>query len=173
MPCKKIVFIGVESSGKTTLALALAEKLQGTYVPEYARVYLDENGLEYQQSDLLVIAKQQLKLVNEALEKESQWLLCDTDLLVIKVWSEQVFGSCDEWIEAQIPHAKADVYILCAPDIAWEYDPQRSLPNLEDRLALHQQYLTLLEALACQFIIVEGTLANRIQQVTEALGNWE
>lgn len=173
MSCKKIVFIGVESSGKTTLARALAEKLQGTYVPEYARVYLDENGLEYQQSDLLVIAKQQLKLVNEALEKESHWLLCDTDLLVIKVWSEQVFGSCDEWIEAQLYHTKADVYILCSPDIAWEYDPQRTLPNLEDRLTLHQQYQTLLEALACEFITVMGSLENRLQQVTEALGDWK
>ena len=173
MSCKKIVFIGVESSGKTTLAHALAEKLQGTYVPEYARLYLDENGLEYQQSDLLAIAKRQLQLVNEAQEKEQHWLICDTDLLVSKVWSEQVFGSCDEWITAQLYHAKADVYILCTPDIAWEYDPQRTMPILKDRLALHQHYQALLEQLACEFITVKGSLENRIQQVTEALGNWE
>lgn len=53
MTFKKLVLIGVESSGKTTLAQALAEKLQGTYVPEYARMYLDAHGLSYQQEDLL------------------------------------------------------------------------------------------------------------------------
>ncbi len=173
MSCKKIVFIGVESSGKTTLARALAEKLQGTYIPEYARVYLDANGLTYKQADLLTIAKGQMQLVNEALEKEPHWLLCDTDLLVIKVWSEQVFGSCDEWIEEHINHTKADLYILCTPDIAWEYDPQRTMPILKDRIALHQHYKALLEQLACEFITVKGSLENRIQQVTAALGNWE
>jgi nicotinamide riboside kinase len=95
MTFKKLVLIGVESSGKTTLAQALAEKLQGTYVPEYARMYLDAHGLLYQQEDLLAIAKGQVELIKEACNKEEQWLVCDTDLLVIKVWSEQVFGSCD------------------------------------------------------------------------------
>ena len=173
MPCKKIVLIGVESSGKTTLARALAEKLQGTYIPEYARVYLDANGLEYQQADLLAIAKGQIQLYQEAQSKEQHWLLCDTDLLVIKVWSEQVFGSCDEWIEEQIKQLQPDLYILCLPDIAWEYDPQRTMPILKDRIALHQHYKALLEQLACEFITVKGSLENRIQQVTAALGNWE
>jgi NadR type nicotinamide-nucleotide adenylyltransferase len=173
MSCKKIVFIGVESSGKTTLARALAEKLQGTYIPEYARVYLDANGLTYKQADLLAIAKGQMKLYQEVQSKEQNWLLCDTDLLVIKVWSEQVFGSCDEWIEEHINHTKPDLYILCTPDIAWEYDPQRTMPIRKDRIALHQHYKALLEQLACEFITVKGSLENRIQQVTAALGNWE
>ncbi|MCX8471926.1 MAG: ATP-binding protein [Chitinophagaceae bacterium] len=173
MPCKKIVFIGVESSGKTTLARALAEKLQGTYIPEYARVYLDANGLTYKQADLLAIAKGQIQLYQEVQSKEQNWLLCDTDLLVIKVWSEQVFGSCDEWIIQQIKLLQPDLYILCTPDIAWEYDPQRTMPILKDRIALHQHYKALLEQLACEFITVKGSLENRIQQVTAALGNWE
>jgi NadR type nicotinamide-nucleotide adenylyltransferase len=173
MSCKKIVFIGVESSGKTTLARALAEKLQGTYIPEYARVYLDANGLTYKQADLLAIAKGQIQLYQEVQSKEQNWLLCDTDLLVIKVWSEQVFGSCDEWIIQQIKLLQPDLYILCTPDIAWEYDPQRTMPILKDRIALHQHYKALLEQLACEFITVKGSLENRIQQVTAALGNWE
>ena len=173
MPCKKIVLIGVESSGKTTLAKVLAEQLQGSYVPEYARMYLDANGLTYHQADLLAIAKGQIQLYQEAQSKEQDWLLCDTDLLVIKVWSEQVFGSCDEWIIQQIKLMQPDLYILCTPDIAWEYDPQRTMPHLEDRLALHKHYKALLEQLACKFITVNGTIENRIQQVTAALSNWE
>lgn len=173
MTFKKLVLIGVESSGKTTLAQALAEKLQGTYVPEYARMYLDAHGLSYQQEDLLAIAKGQSELINEACNKEEQWLVCDTDLLVIKVWSEQVFGSCDAWIEEQIKNEPSDYYILCAPDIDWEYDPQRTLPNLEDRIALHKHYKSLLQQLHYNFIEVNGALSNRVQQVIAALSKGE
>jgi NadR type nicotinamide-nucleotide adenylyltransferase len=173
MTFKKLVLIGVESSGKTTLAQALAEKLQGTYVPEYARMYLDAHGLSYQQEDLLAIAKGQSELIKEACNKEVQWIVCDTDLLVIKVWSEQVFGSCDAWIEEQIKNEPSHFYILCAPDIDWEYDPQRTLPNLEDRLALHKHYKSLLQQLHCNFIEVNGALSNRVQQVIAALSKGE
>jgi NadR type nicotinamide-nucleotide adenylyltransferase len=173
MTFKKLVLIGVESSGKTTLAQALAEKLQGTYVPEYARMYLDAHGLSYQQEDLLAIAKGQSELIKEACNKEEQWIVCDTDLLVIKVWSEQVFGSCDAWIEEQIKNEPSDYYILCSPDIDWEYDPQRTLPNLEDRLALHKHYKSLLQQLHCNFIEVNGALNNRVQQVIAALSKGE
>ncbi len=173
MTFKKLVLIGVESSGKTTLAQALAEKLQGTYVPEYARMYLDAHGLSYQQEDLLAIAKGQSEHIKEACNKAVQWLVCDTDLLVIKVWSEQVFGSCDAWIEEQIKNEPSHFYILCAPDIDWEYDPQRTLPNLEDRLALHRHYKSLLQQLHCNFIEVNGALRNRVQQVIAALSKGE
>jgi len=99
--------------------------------------------------------------------------VCDTDLLVIKVWSEQVFGSCDAWIEEQIKNEPSHFYILCAPDIDWEYDPQRTLPNLEDRLALHKHYKLLLQQLHCNFIEVNGALSNRVQQVIAALSKGE
>jgi len=173
MTFKKLVLIGVESSGKTTLAKALAKKLQSTYVPEYARMYLEAHGLSYQQEDLLAIAKGQSELIKEASNKEEQWLVCDTDLLVIKVWSEQVFGSCDAWIEEQIKNEPTDYYILCGPDIDWEYDPQRTLPNLEDRLALHRHYKSLLQQLHYNFIEVNGALSNRVQQVIAALSKGE
>jgi len=173
MTFKKLVLIGVESSGKTTLAKALAENLQGTYVPEYARMYLDAHGLSYQQEDLLAIAKGQSELIKEACNKEEQWIVCDTDLLVIKVWSEQVFGACDAWIEEQIKNEPSHFYILCAPDIDWEYDPQRTLPNLEDRLALHKHYKSLLQQLHCNFIEVNGALSDRVQQVIAALSKGE
>jgi nicotinamide riboside kinase len=153
MTFKKLVLIGVESSGKTTLAQALAEKLQGTYVPEYARMYLNAHGLSYQQEDLLAIAKGQSELIKEACNK--------------------VFGSCDAWIEEQIKNEPSDYYILCAPDIDWEYDPQRTLPNLEDRLALHRHYKSLLQQLHCNFIEVNGALSNRVQQVIAALSKGE
>ena len=173
MTFKKLVLIGVESSGKTTLAKALAKKLQSTYVPEYARMYLEAHGLSYQQEDLLAIAKGQSELIKEACNKEEQWIVCDTDLLVIKVWSEQVFGSCDAWIEEQIKNEPSHFYILCAPDIDWEYDPQRTLPNLEDRLALHRHYKSLLQQLHYNFIEVNGSLGNRVQQVIAALSKGE
>ena len=99
---KKIVVIGPESTGKSSLCEALATHYRTSWVPEYAREYLETHGMDYSFDDLLTIARGQLALEDrlyaaaEAAGKEL--LFIDTDLYVIKVWSEFVFGRCHPWI---------------------------------------------------------------------------
>ena len=95
---KKIIITGPESSGKTTLAKALAAHFKTVSVPEFAREYIDQLGRPYVESDLLEIAKGQLRLENEMAKRASNFLFCDTDLITIKIWALDKFGKCDPWI---------------------------------------------------------------------------
>ncbi len=129
---KKVVLIGPECTGKTTLARSLAEYYGTTWVPEYAREYIDALSRPYSEEDLLSIAKGQLAIEDELALRANRVLICDTDLLVIKVWQEHRFGKCypeiGEWIQSRY----YDLYLLMHADIPWDDDPQRENPHLRD-----------------------------------------
>src|SRR5690606_33055147 len=97
-PIKKIAIIGPESTGKSTLTKALASKFGEPWVEEYARPYLEKLDREYQYGDLLEIAKGQLKLEDQREKLAKRMLFCDTNLYVIKVWSDHKFQKTDPWI---------------------------------------------------------------------------
>ena len=65
-PIQKIVVLGPESTGKSTLCAALAAHYQTIWTPEYARAFLSKNGTKYTYDDLLTIAKGQIKNEDEA-----------------------------------------------------------------------------------------------------------
>jgi nicotinamide riboside kinase len=99
---KKIVVIGPESTGKSTLCEQLAHVFDTTWCREYAREYLLEHGMDYSFEDLLTIAKGQTRLEDDCLtelvhrqradaNKEAHLVFIDTDQWVMKVWSEFVF----------------------------------------------------------------------------------
>jgi nicotinamide riboside kinase len=137
MGIKKIVVIGPESTGKSTLCAQLAAHYQTLWVPEYAREYLEENGTDYSYNDLLTIAKGQVKLEEEISSQLSAvsnqksaisnqqpapnivhhtshipYLFIDTDMYVMKVWCEFVFNQCHNWILNQIASRNYDAYLL-------------------------------------------------------------
>src|SRR5258706_4422631 len=109
---KKIVIIGPESTGKSTLCRQLAEHYNTQWCPEYAREYLLRTGMKYSYDDLQFIAKGQVALeesflkamMNSKLAIESHSpltvhhspLFIDTDMYVMKVWCEFVFGKCHQ-----------------------------------------------------------------------------
>ena len=98
--CVKVVLYGPESSGKSTLSQALADHYNTAYVPEYARLYLqdkwDRKSEICNEEDLIPIARGQIQLENEGLKKANRLLVCDTDLLQTKVYSEVYYnGYCD------------------------------------------------------------------------------
>jgi nicotinamide riboside kinase len=145
----KIIVTGPESSGKTTLCKSLSKHFNLPFSKEYAREYLDALNRDYNQEDLLKIAKGQLK-------SEQNTQLLDTDLITIKIWSKYKYGSCDKWILEQIEKQKSEnrFYLLCKPDIPWKADPLRENPN--DREELFEIYKKELESLAQNYFIVEG-----------------
>ena len=170
-----LVTTGPESSGKTTLARDLSVHLRAPLVPEASRDYLNalyaaQSGVVYQQSDLLAIARLQLQREKEALAQAPACLVCDTDLLVIVVWSEVKYGSCEpalldlfrESLQLAPRH-----YLLCDYRIPWEPDPLREHPHARDML-----YLRYLDKLA-QFTLnptrVSGTPSERLQQALQAI----
>ena len=149
-----IVVTGPESTGKTTLSRRLAGHFEGGWVPEYARYYLEELGRPYRREDLLVIAQGQWRWERHALEQAADWVFSDTSLLVLKVWSDYRYGTTDEWILEQLRCYPPAGYLLCAPDLPWEADPQRENPH--DREELFDVYQRELEALRFPYRIVRG-----------------
>ena len=152
----KIAFTGPESSGKTTLAKLVAETYKGIWIEEYARKYLS-NKSSYDQSDLDIIAQKQI----ENWKVEGDFIIADTELTVIKVWSEYRFKDCSEFILEAYKNQDFDHYFLCKPDIPWEEDPLRENPDNRDEL--FELYLNELKALNRSFTIAEGNLDNRLK----------
>ena len=150
----KIIVIGPESSGKTTLCKALSKYFDIPFSKEFAREYLDVLNRDYNQNDLLKIAKGQLA-------SEHNFQLLDTDLITIKIWSEYKYGNCEKWILDTIEKQKTEkrFYLLCKPDIHWEADPLRENPN--NRNELFELYKKELEDLKYNYLIVKGE--NRVE----------
>lgn len=163
---KKILFTGPESTGKSLLAEQMATRHGGDWVPEYARHYLENLGRPYRQSDLLRIAQGQLRWEDERAARSPRWLFCDTGLLVIKVWSEYKYGSCDPWIVEQLQQRQYDLWVLCGIDIPWAPDPLREHP--EEREALYGIYLRELKQLGVPFIELWGKEEERLG----IMGEW-
>lgn len=126
---KKVCVIGPECTGKSTLTRKLADHYQTPYVDEYARAYLDKLSRPYEQSDLLKIAHGQMRMEDEWMRDANRVLICDTNLLVVKVWSEHKYGNCEAEILEQMGHRHYDLYLLTDIDIPWENDPQREHPD--------------------------------------------
>ena len=143
---KKVVIIGPESTGKSTLCQQLATYYKTMWVPEYAREYLMTKGRDYTYDDLLDIAKGQLLLEDSIAEKAKGQpaIFIDTDMYVMKVWSEFVFGKCHSFILDAIATRKYDLYLLCKTDLPWVKDELRELPDLATREKLYLTYKDIL-----------------------------
>ena len=162
----KIIVTGTASSGKTTLCKALSKHYNLPFTKEFAREYLTDLGKNYLQEDLLEIAKGQLE--NEQLITNKQQIsLHDTDLITLKIWSDYKYGNCNNWILEQIEKQKVEnrFYLLCKPDLKWDYDPLRENPtNRNELLEIYKQEL---ENLGHKFLIIKGE--DRNEQAIESL----
>ena len=158
----KIAFTGPESSGKTTIAKRAAEFFNGICVEEYAREYL-MNKLGYEQKDLDLIAKYQLENWNV----EGDLIIADTELTVIKIWSEYRYNNCSEFILNAYKNQYFDHYFLCKPDIPWEEDPLRENPNNRDEL--FELYLNELKLINRPFTILSGSLESRLNTCKQVI----
>ena len=158
---KKIVVIGPESTGKSSLSQALALHLNTVWVPEYARTYLEALNQPYQESDLLNIAKGQLQAEDQLQAQANRFLICDTDLYVIKVWSEHSYQRCSQWVLQQIAIRSYDLYLLSDIDIPWTSDPLREHPEITMRNYFYQVYLDIVQNSGVPFQLIHGNHEKR------------
>ncbi len=165
-PIKKIVIIGPESTGKSTLTQNLAEAFDEPWVEEYARRYLENLNREYNFSDLLKIAKGQLKQEDHLKKFARKVLFCDTDLHVIKVWSNHKFQKTHPWIIEQIQKRPYDLYLLTDIDMPWQEDPLREHPEPAMRGYFWEIYHQLLLEATVPFVKISGNSEARLRQAT-------
>jgi len=177
---KKIVVIGPESTGKSTLCEKLADHYQTSWCPEYAREYLLAHGTDYSYDSLLTIAKGQValeeKYIKEALEKkagtqQTPLLFIDTDMYVMQVWCKFVFGKVHSWILNQIEQRKYDLYLLCNPDLPWVKDELREYPDLERRKKLYHIYKEIMMHQPVPWVDIYGGYDERLERAIGAVDN--
>jgi NadR type nicotinamide-nucleotide adenylyltransferase len=162
---KKIVVIGPESTGKSTLCEQLATRYQTEWVPEFARQYLLKLERPYDYDDLLIIAKGQLaeedRIVNSI---NKPIVFIDTDMYVMKVWCEFVFGKCHPFILDEIVKRKYDAYLLCNTDLPWVADELREYPDLLSRERLYHMYKDLMVNQQTPWIDIRGGYEERLEK---------
>ena len=172
---KKIVVIGPESTGKSTLCQNLANHFNCLWCKEFAREYLLKNGTNYSFDNLKDIAIGQLSLEDGCTKKASatnhKYLILDTDMYVMKVWCEFVFNKVHDFINDEITTRKYDLYLLCNTDIPWVKDELREYPDLTTRQNLFDTYHNILKIQSTPYIIVEGNFDNRLKLAINAIEN--
>lgn len=155
----KIAIVGPECTGKSELAEYLAKSFDNAWVEEYARTYLNNLKRPYNETDLLRIAKGQIELEEKLATKAKQVLICDTNLLVIKIWSEFKYGRCDKEILNLIDAQSYDLHLLTNTDVPWEADNQREHPHRREEL--YEIYERELQSRNIRYIEISGTRAQR------------
>src|SRR5687768_16496780 len=105
---KRIAITGPESTGKSTVAQQLSGHYNTLWVPEFARDYIAGLNRNYTLTDLEKIARGQLELQQKAEATNPEIYFTDTELLVIKIWSENAFGTCPEWILEALQNQQFD-----------------------------------------------------------------
>ncbi len=172
MRVKKIVVIGPESTGKSTLCLQLAEHYKTLWCPEYAREYLEKHGTDYTYDDLLTIAKGQIESENKILStvnSRQPTVFIDTDMYVMKVWCEFAFNKCHSWILNHIATRKYDLYLLCNIDLPWIADELREYPDMETRNKLYHFYKDLMVNQSVPWVDISGNYKERLQTAIKAV----
>jgi len=165
---KKIVLTGVESTGKTILAQAIAEYYNGALVQEYARTYLEDIGTNYLQTDLIKILQGQFDAEAEAIGGNPDLVVCDTGPIVIKVWSLFRYGSVDPRIDAAVKSYNADLFIIPDPTgVPFQADELRE--NKDNVDILYQMYIDELIQLDIPFLIAKGSFEQRLNQIRIAV----
>ncbi len=170
----KVVLFGPESTGKTTLSEKLARHYNTIWVPEYAREYLQDKWNNERKTceskDLLPIAEGQMRLENDLATKATDLLICDTDLLETKVYSEAYYlDYCDPILEKHALENQYDLYLLTYIDIPWAADDLRDKPNERERMFLY--FKDTLEKYNRNFVILKGDKKTRLKTAVQHIDN--
>ena len=168
-PLLRVAVAGPESSGKTTLSTSLAEHFRTVFVPEASRAYYDSKGVVYEIGDILPIARAQSASEQEMAPRARGFLVLDTDLLTVAVWSHVLYGGCPAEAEAMAAAQRVDLTLLLRPDLPWTYDPQRCHPELSQREDFFERLRDGLTRLGRPFTIVGGDGPERFAAARSAV----
>lgn len=164
---RRVAIVGPECTGKTDLAHFLANHYKTLWVPEFARTYLETLDRPYTKDDLVTIAAGQVNSENSLAQQANEFLFCDTNLVVIKIWSEFKYGSCDAAITTLMQQQKYDLHLLTDVDLPWEDDPLREHPH--KRQELFDLYEAELKRSQTKFTIIRGDYVSRRVSAIQAV----
>jgi NadR type nicotinamide-nucleotide adenylyltransferase len=164
----RIAVTGSECTGKTVLANELARHYGAVVVPEYVRLFVEDNQRAPEASDVETIALGQLELERARGESAHKLLLLDTDLLSTMIYSHHYYGDCPTWIEQTLVDRPADLYLLCGIDVPWVPDGDQR-DRGDRREEMQQLFRVALIDRGLAFIEVRGSVAERVDLATRAI----
>lgn len=165
--CKRIAITGPESTGKSWLAMQLAQTYQSIWVAEFAREYLKTINHNYNLSDIETIAQMQMKQINLAALQSNSIVFADTEMLVCYIWADYVFGIVPQSVVELTQNQQFDLYLLCNIDLPWEPDPLREHPDARQKL--FDAYESELFRRNWPYKIVSGINNERLQCAVNAI----
>jgi len=160
------VLTGAESTGKTTLARALAAHYKTVWAPEYLRLFVDEKGSLPVVTDTPLIARGHLAQEQRLLPSAHRVLILDTDLISTCIYHRYIFGVVPPWVLAQAEARRADFYLLMDTDIPWVADPgQRDNP--EARAVIQRFFIEAMSDLP--HAVISGTCIQRLRTAVQRI----
>lgn len=155
---KTVVLHGVESTGKSTLAAALADRLGTTWVPEYGRAHCDVHGTDLDSNGLQTIATAHQAMIEAAKEWSGPVLLSDTDWLMTRSWHEMMLG---EAMGGPV-FPLADLYIHLPPDLPWVDDGTRIYSGDDERARFDAICRRELDEAGANVAVLDCALPDRV-----------
>ena len=156
----RLILIGPECTGKTTLARALAATAGALWVPEAARLFAEAAPAPLSAATVDPIARLAIALDDAARGSRADRLVYDTDLVSTVVYARHYYGHCPAWIVAEAARRLGDRYLLCVPDLPWRADGVRDRGT--QRSALFTAFVDTLHAFGARIALVGGTGAGRL-----------
>lgn len=164
---RRVLLLGGESSGKTTLAAALAREHRTLWAPEYGRELWEARGGRLDEGDLLAIAQAQIAREEQLALEASDLLFCDTSPLTTLGYGLWTHGRADPRLH-ELAGRHYDTVVLCAPDFPFVQDGTRRDPLF--RLQQHAWYREQLKQRGWAYVEVAGGVEQRVAQVGRLLG---
>ncbi len=166
---QRIAIVGTESTGKSTLARELSQRFATVFVPEMARIYLEEIGSKWTYNDVLHIARLQLQKEDELLPFANKWLFCDTEMICIKVWLDFYKLPIPVWLTQQIEQRSYTHFLLMDIDLPWEPDTLRE--NELNRVQLFNAFKVVLKQFNKPYTIISGSETQRADSAAAVLNS--
>ncbi len=162
----RVVVVGAESSGTTTLARALAAHFQTAWVEEYGREYCEKywSGLDYvwRSEEFAQIAAEQQKRENATARDANRILICDTNAWTTRLWHHRYMSEFSPDVEAIANAGHADLYLLTDANIPFVQDGIRDGEAI--RAGMHAQFVEELNAQATPWLLVLGDHPTRLKR---------
>jgi nicotinamide riboside kinase len=170
LPVRRLALLGGESSGKTTLARELAERLHTAWVPEYGRQRWEELRETLSVEELVAVARRQIEWEDLAcayIDTQGSWLICDTSPLTTLQYCLHDHGHAPPELH-EMARRSYDRVVLCEADFAFVQDGCRR----DDSFRVAQQAWTLarLAEMGVGCLRVTGSVNQRVDQVLRDLG---
>jgi NadR type nicotinamide-nucleotide adenylyltransferase len=168
---KRIVILGAESTGTTTLARDLATALRTLWVPEYGREYSEEKlarrEKKWQSEEFITIAHEQNRRENLAARDANRILICDTNAFATRLWHRRYMGFDSPELDVIASTCRAELYLLTGDEIPFVQDGLRDGEHI--RHEMHRWFEEELRSQPCPWKMIRGDPSTRLNKALSAI----